>query len=214
MTRHYSTWKKIRKVITTPSFRDMFFKDHVLIHINKTGGSSVEKALGLAFQHRTAEEIRAIIGPARWERKFSFTFVRNPWSRVVSQYHYRVGINHADLQTEPLDFAQWVQRAYVEQEPRYYDKPRMFRTQMEWIADEDGTVMVDWIGCFERLHEDFRTLAARLGKQAELPHLKKSKHRDYREHYDEETRRIISECYAPDIETFGYRFSQNHRFPE
>ncbi len=190
--------------------RQRYFATFSFVHINKTGGSSIEKALGLPLAHRTAQEIRRCIGDQKWSRRFSFAFVRNPWDKVVSHYHYRVFTGRGGLDDDsvddPVDFATWVKLAYGENDPRYYNKPRMFMPQTDWISDQRGGVLVDFVGRYERLHEDFAEVCRRLGVTAQLPHLKKSDHEGYREHYTDETREIVRRWFDKDIETFDYHF--------
>jgi hypothetical protein len=174
------------------------------VHINKTGGSSIEKALGLPFAHLTALELREVVGAERWERRFSFGFVRNPWDRVVSHYHYRVKTNQTGLGADPIPFGEWVIRAYGERDPVYYDQPKMFQPQFLWLCDQSGREMVDFVGRFERLHEDFDEVCRRLRVEAELPHLKKSSHRPARDLYSPETRALIGQLFAEDVERYGY----------
>ena len=83
----------------------------------------------------------------------------------------------------------------------------MFQPQVDWISDESGNFLVDFIGRFEQLERDFTVVCSHLGRTAPLPHTKKSFSRDHQDVYDERTAQIIAEAFAPDIEAFGYDFS-------
>ena len=178
----------------------------IFVHINKTGGSSIEHALGLPFQHRTALEIRAAIGERRWAARFSFAFVRNPWDKVASHYHYRVKTNQTGLGDHPIPFTDWVRIAYRDRAAPYYDHPKMFLPQVDWISDREGRSLVNYVGRFETLSDDFAQICARIGSAAKLPHLKSSPRGDYRQYYDDRSAGIVADYFARDIEAFGYRF--------
>ena len=180
----------------------------IFVHINKTGGSSIEKALKLPFQHRTALEIRDLIGVRRWESRFSFAFIRNPWDKVASHYHYRVKTDQTGMGDKHVPFAEWVRLAYGQNALPYYDKPKMFMPQMDWIADADGNVLVNFVGRFEGLQRDFQHVCEKIGWQATLPHLKQSERGDYRRYYDDDTAAIVAGWFAKDIAAFGYRFDE------
>jgi hypothetical protein len=179
---------------------------YVFIHINKTGGTSVERALHLRSERKTAREKLAEMGTERFDRAFSFAFVRNPWDKVVSHYHYRVRTNRTGLADEGIPFRDWVLRAYGEQDPRYHDEPKMFMPQVYWVGDEQGRCMIDFVGRFERLSADFAEVCRHIGVDAALPHVKTTSHAHYRESYDEETRAVVAERFAPDLAEYGYTF--------
>lgn len=186
--------------------QEKWFQEFIFIHINKTAGSSIEKALGMRFEHRTAREKRRELGERRWKERFSFTFVRNPWDKVVSHYHYRKRTKKAGLAENPPPFKEWVVRAYREQDPALCDNPTMFLPQWDWITDEEGQVLVDFIGRFEKLDEDFGKICQQIGREARLPHLKKSQRGDFREYYDDETADVVRQWFHEDIKQFGYEF--------
>jgi chondroitin 4-sulfotransferase 11 len=192
------------------SIRVKYFLDYVFIHINKTGGSSVEKALGFPFQHKTALTLRSEIGVRRWAERFSFSVVRNPWDKVASHYHHRVRTNQSGLRDSPIDFNEWVKRAYGERDPRYYDREDMFMPQTDWLCDDTGAIIVDFVAKFENLEEDFRTICDVLGRTATLSHLKRSANRDYRNVYDDAAIHIVRGHFADDIANFGYEFGESH----
>ena len=120
------------------------FDGFIFIHINKTGGSSVAKALNIPLVHRTAQEKIKRMGSKNWHRKFSFTVVRNPWDKVVSHYHFRLERNRI-LLANPIEFKAWARLAYGQQDSLYRDAPKMFMPQLDWITDKDGNILVDEI---------------------------------------------------------------------
>lgn len=185
------------------------FSKVAFVHINKTGGSSIEKALGIPFQHRTAPEFRDLMGPRRFNRAFRFTFVRNPFEKVLSHYRFRVKTNQTGLGDSPIPFSEWVKRAYAEEDPAYFDQPRMFWPQVDWLRDPGGPVLVEFVGRFENLAGDFSLVSERLGIRADLPHLKKSGNpAPIADSYDDEAREIITEVFSEDLSLFGYSFEE------
>ena len=181
-------------------------RDFVFVHINKTGGTSIEAALGLKLRHRTAAQLRHELGREEWARRFTFAFVRNPWDKVVSHYHYRVKTNQTGLRKRTVEFNDWVRLAYGARDPQYYDKPRMFMPQLDWLTDRQGRILVNFVGRFERLEQDFGEVCRELGISAELPHLKSSGRRSYVDLYAPDTAEIVAERFAPDLREFGYVF--------
>ncbi len=184
-------------------FYAIYFADYVFIHINKTGGTSIKKALYLPQNHHaTAIDFKKEIGDKRWGKRFKFTFVRNPWDKIVSQYHYQL---QRTQKYKNYSFAQWIEEKYVEKKiPLKYKI--LYIPQVKWITDKDGKIMVDFIGKFENIEEDFSKICKIIGKKRGLPHLKKTKHKSYREYYNEETKEVIRNHFKRDIEMFGYKF--------
>ncbi|NNK33015.1 MAG: hypothetical protein HKP02_07815 [Xanthomonadales bacterium] len=67
--------------------------------------------------------------------------------------------------------------------PGWDDKYRHVMPQYDMLHDADGRLLVDFVGRFESLQEDFRRVCAKLGiESAELPHRNRSdkKSRDTR----------------------------------
>lgn len=188
------------------AMRHRYLDRFVFIHINKTGGSSIEKAFKLPFEHKTALEKIQELGSEKWNHRFTFTVVRNPWDKVVSHFCFRVKTNQTNLGAHSISFSEWVKRAYGQQDPLYYDKPRMFMPQCNWITDHDGHILVNKVCRFEQLEADLLEICRRLKKKVHLEHLKKSDRGDYRQYYDSESIEIIEKWFLRDIDRFGYEF--------
>jgi chondroitin 4-sulfotransferase 11 len=180
----------------------------VFIHINKTAGTSIGKAIGLPVKHhQTAREVIAMVGKDKWDKAYKFTLVRNPWDKVVSHYEYRLKRNKTEVASRNISFPEWVKKTYgQDKDPFYYNNPKSFQPQVEWLKDDEDKISVDFVGKFESINEDFNQIKSVIGLDAELPHLNASKRAGYQTYYDDETREIVAHWFREDIEVFGYHF--------
>ena len=194
----------------------------IFVHIQKTGGNAVRTALGVEIddrhKHFLALELQQIYGQETWNKAFKFAFVRNPWERLVSWWSMIDGARSQFARIAPPNkfIAYVLQSASTFQEfithctDEIIDsdgKKSIFRNQIDYLVDRNGTKIVDFIGRFEHLQEDFDEIAKRLGlPKSELPLVNKSKHRAYMDYYNPETATAVGRYYARDIETFSYRF--------
>ena len=66
--------------------------------------------------------------------------------------------------------------------------------------------MVDFVGRYERLGDDFATVAQRLKSSAKLLAGNTSEHAHYSSYYTAESAEIVRQIYQRDISTFQYSF--------
>jgi chondroitin 4-sulfotransferase 11 len=185
----------------------------IFIHIPKAAGTSVALTLfGQGSRHVPWFEYKKA-NPWKFKRYFKFTFVRNPWDRLVSSYFFlrKGGLDPQDAKwaEEFLrqfdDFDSFV-RGWVNEEN--IQTWVHFMPQHYFICDPDGKVMVDFVGRVENMENDFAYVASKLGCSRKLDKVNTSNQRHYSSYYDEETREIVRRVYARDIELFDYGFEE------
>ena len=187
----------------------------IFIHIQKTGGDSIRRALGLPmadpYKHYTARERRELDSEL-WKRAFKFAFVRNPWDRLVLWWSAisarrevflrgaRLNVFQTYILENAIDFSSFLR---CDREIKYHGtrSVSVYKNQVEYIAKD-----MDFVGRFERLEDDFRRVASALRVRAGLPHVNASQHQHYRHYYDDELRRLVARKYERDIAAFGYVF--------
>jgi len=201
----------------------------IFIHVDKAAGSSIQIALQpyarrpkdsrlrrrltwlgtlnrlglyrvLEFpEHATARTVKRCLPPEMFGRFFKFAFVRNPWDRLVSRHAYL-------LRSEDHPRHKLVSRMKSFEEYVGWEIRRGKMLQRDYVTDAHGRWIVDYVGYYERLHEDFAKVCARLGVRAELPRANPSAHKDYRSYYPPSLRDQVAEAFRADIELFGYEF--------
>jgi hypothetical protein len=179
----------------------------IFIHINKTAGTSIGKAIGLPVKdHLTAKEVIARVGQDKWNKAYKFTLVRNPWDKAVSLYEYRRKKDRTEIASRSISFSDWVKMTYGEEKNPAYYNVKSFQPQVDWLKDNEGKLSIDFVGKFESINEDFDHIKHAIGLDAELPFLNASKRRGYRSYYDNESRDIVGKWFQEDIEVFAYEF--------
>lgn len=184
-------------------------RDFCFIHINKTGGTSISKALGLSNKrHWTFREIENEVPRHILDNTFKFSFVRNPFDKVVSHFKYRYKTGQLESQNFNGDFDTWVNQTYgPDEKGRLIHPLKMFLTHSEWMKSWNGEINIDFIGRFESINDDFRKLKDILGTSESLPHLNKTSDVSYRSFYNSpNTKKIISEYFEEDLNRFNYEF--------
>jgi chondroitin 4-sulfotransferase 11 len=190
-------------------FRQGSNRPFIFIHINKTAGTSIGKAIGLPLKdHLTAKEIISKVGQDKWDAAYKFTVVRNPWDKVVSLYEYRRRKNKTQIDSRKIDFETWVKATYGEnKDPFFYNNINSFQPQVDWLKDHQGKLSFDYAAKFESLNSDFDHIKAVIGIDADLPHLNATNRASYQTYYNDDTREIVARWFHEDIEVFGYEFN-------
>jgi hypothetical protein len=181
----------------------------LFIHLPKNAGSSVTKVLAnyigvdreelrpQKLKFIRAVDIPNILGEGK-DDYFVFSVTRNPWSRIVSYFHYLKQIKQppGNLPAN-AKFDQWVKMGGF----------RSLQTQMSQLGDGKGVSShIDYVAKLETIQEDWPKICEGLGIECELMHDKKSKHEHYSSYYNGITQSIIAQYYKQDIDTFGYEF--------
>ena len=187
-------------------------KKFIFVHINKTAGTSMEKALAdygvkkleekgdLKFelnynqsQHFNCDEYKKYLG-SEYDDYFKFTVVRNPFDRVVS-YYYGGAIQKG------LNFKDWVVDRYLNE--NYKDYIRMYSDYTHWFDKDE----LNYVLKFENLDQDFIKLKETLDLNCELGKANVNKSRThYRDYYDDKTKDIIENHFEKELNTFQYKF--------
>jgi len=156
--------------------------------------------------HPKCAEVKRELPADVFEGFYKFAFVRNPWDHLVSLYHFMLSDpeipRHAEVKALP-GFEAFLEWAIAEAAP--FPKG-ITKHQSEMLTDRDGKLLVDFVGYYESLHQDFGRACRHIGIDAPLPHLNRSQHRDYRSYYSDRARALVRHHFQPDIDLFGYTF--------
>lgn len=229
----------------------------IFVHIPKNAGQSIEHVfldlLELDWETRAPLLLRSNdngkIGPPRlahlkageyvdykylpqelFDQYFKFSFVRNPWSRMVSIYNYLGFSKKTDFKSFLIDKF----RSRIFRENHWFVGP-----QSDFLYSAEEKLLVDYVGRFENLQADFSYVCQKIGiPPIQLPHINNtplevkpsgdslrsklagmassfsntyktknySSFERYQDYYDQESIDCVTQLYRSDIELFGYEF--------
>jgi len=175
-----------------------------------------------SLSHLKASEYSSLeyIDKKKFKDYFKFSFVRNPYARLVSTYKYRGYESY-------FSFKDYVFK-HMPEEGSAKEAMHII-PQYKFIYDEfSNKRLVDYVGRFENIKEDFTSVIDILGfEDASLPHVNISPRKkeqtikdklrslwihkgknyiSYRDYYDTKTKQRVSKLFEQDIDTFKYVF--------
>lgn len=204
------------------SFKPFLETKSIFVHIPKTAGVSICKALygNLSGGHTPIKKYMLAFSKTEFYDSFKFAFVRNPWDRLQSAFHFlkQGGFGEKDkafARSELSTFTNFDSFVYNWVSEENILKYNHFIPQYQFLQIPFSTKLhVDFLGFFENLAPDFEYISQRVSHKPDynhqLAHLnrgaKKTSTTDYRSHYSDKTVDIVAKTYAKDIELFGYDF--------
>ncbi len=228
----------------------MVISDHniIFVHIPKTGGTSVINALlreihGEDFEctvvsylpdelqkqylfhgarkHWTSQQIKSHVGGDLWDASYKFATVRNPWDRVVSEYHwikqifsnlnhpYHEGkkLNNINIRKQKIgsfdQFVETLSSVYQRKKHFFYNHNR---PQTDYLIDEHGNWLVDDVFNIEDMHMVAEQVRKNTGLNINIGKENKTEHKQYQSYYTEDLYNIVANIYREDIKQFGFKF--------
>ncbi len=177
----------------------------IFIHIPKNAGTSIRNSFDIKgydkqvvskrYPHSTCSEIKEYCGEKVWNEYYKFAFIRNPFDRLVSFYHFhksdqykhKIGRERAFNQS----FKEWVMNT---------NDKNVTHSQCYYLNDE-----INFIGRYENLQIDFNKVckATKITKYT-LPHFNKSQHESWQHYYDQELQDFVYKRYRLDFNRFNY----------
>jgi hypothetical protein len=176
-------------------------------------------------KHSGAKKIRRYLGDAVWDDYLKFSFVRDPFDRVRSLYFYfermlaqrrQRSLRNALLWLPGMAFRDPLKwpgvQAYLEtasfsefiRHPKFSPAVVGARRQSDILCDRDGRLLMDVVGKYETLQEDFAGLAARLGLEGAALGWRNASRNRSAAPAEAADRAHLAEMYRADYELFGY----------
>lgn len=226
---------------------------YIFVHITKAAGTSIKSMLGDSLEwndvvlgktkkgehfnqlycnaykldkHSYAADIRKVVGEEIWGNYFTFSFVRNPYARIVSLYSFIENMINArgiekyfrNLQiykNRRHEMWQWpVTQAVLETRNfsefirnKNFLKARGAQPQVSWILDDRGECIIDYIGKVECLNENYRDVTNKIGIENSDIEKKNvsNKYRQLKKYFaSEEDYQYLHNLYNEDFQFLGY----------
>lgn len=171
----------------------------------RTGSTSITAgplADRVIMRHRGKENWERVwnkVIEPRLDEAVMFTFVRNPWDRVVSAWQL---LQDRGRLAPEESFKAFVGRGGLAD--REHD--HFFQPQAPSFMRGGVVIPEVIIGRHESREEDWWRIASLIGCAGTLPCHNATEHKPYWEYYDTETVSIVKRAYAAEIDALGYEF--------
>jgi hypothetical protein len=189
-------------IVPNPHLNILQVRDLIYVHLLKItlGGNR-------AFPNNEVPDDLALRQEAQkiFDACFKFSAVRNPWARAVSLYFRREGITT----NERISFEEFCQQhLYASDTCR---QPTMHKNQYDWLCNEKGENQMDYIYKVENFDQAIHEIRELTHGRLVLKNVEKNRNpgsqsMNYRDMYNDVTRKLIGTRFEKDIDIFKYTF--------
>jgi len=215
----------------------------LFVHIPKTGGNSVAhyfkfkqnnsnffgrskvkkiyenstaKILaGHEYSHYTLRLLKKHIDIKKY---FIFSFVRNPFDKLVSEFFWRIKYKLSfypffEIELKPSNFElflnklQEVNLTFKENkiiwESHLYPQTKFLFLKRK---NKKNKLEIDFLGRFENFSEDMKKLSSMLEIEGSPIFKNATEHEPYKNYYNKSSKKIVETLYADDLNNFNYIF--------
>lgn len=192
-------------------------KKFIFISIPKTASTTIRsllighhepQKLKNTFLHSTLQELLNN-NKIKSSEYFKFAFVRNPWERALSEYFFHKKRSGCKCRSDYFrnkfpTFLKFIEEGGLNE--CSFDGHA--RAQSEFITNENGEIITNFVGRFDNLESDIREVLNRLKINVPQKIPKKNftnRQIPFEKYYDKNTKDIVGQIYKKDIETFGFK---------
>jgi len=173
--------------------------DHKLfcLGIDNSVDKHENKIHGTLIYYKTSPYINRIMNmnENKWNNYYIFTFIRNPYDRIVSGWNYC---------NKDISFKNFMK---LENNVNSFDYWHTFMPQSRHLISNNGKININFIGKFEFLENDLKIVLNNIGFNyiTHIPFKKNSKkHNNYKSYYTNEILIDVNEIIKEDLENFDY----------
>lgn len=177
----------------------------------------------ISDDYRIHQEMKGVSKLETYQKAYyKFTFVRNPYERLVSCYESKYHKDKKFLGKTKviLDFDNYL-FGYIRKDKGFDNfirkivkipfrlSDRHFRSQYYLTHNHKGICLVDYIGKMENIAEDFEQIAKNfdlpeLGHMNQTKSVKTADSKKWMDYYTKETAELVYKKYKQDFDTFDY----------
>jgi len=205
-------------------------KKFIFFHLYKCGGTSFRKVItdlkiptnewegvhGLPLDVKT--NYKALKQIDKFNDYYKFTFIRNPFDFLVSTYFYGKSYPNHFMHNAIIE-----KNMTMEEFVPYYMNIRLQHknpsirpigsnkvvTFQDWLIDEEGNDIMDYVGKLETMDDDIKLIFAKLNipiSKAPTVNVNPNRDKNYRKYYTDKSRAMVEGAFHWSLNKFNYTF--------